>query len=299
MRACRLIVSGSTGDGLDLSNLRIVFKVTKTDAQTPNTAEITVYNLAAETATQIKEEFTEVLLQAGYKDGEGVIFRGSIKQARIGRESGTDTYLSISAGDGDQAYNFAVVNATLAAGSTQADQIAAASAPMTGISQGYIGDTGAARLPRGKVMYGMSRDYLRQTARATDTTWSIQDGKLQIVPLTGVLPTQAVVINSKTGMIGAPEQTTEGVKVKALLNPLFAIGGKVQINEQDVQEAKIETAESGSTANSPAAISKDGIYRIISIEHTGDTRGTEWYSDLTCLDVDATAPENSQVKKNG
>ena len=41
---------------------------------------------------------------------------GLIKQVRIGRENGTDTFLNIAAADGDKAYNFAVVNATLAAG---------------------------------------------------------------------------------------------------------------------------------------------------------------------------------------
>ena len=91
IRRCNLVVSGASGDGLDLSSLRIVFKIKKSDAQTPNTAEIRVYNLAPDTAKQIRKEFKRVVLQVGYESNYGVIFDGNIKQVRMGRENGTDT----------------------------------------------------------------------------------------------------------------------------------------------------------------------------------------------------------------
>lgn len=301
LRQCTLIVAGKSGDGLDLSPMRIKFKTKKSDAQTPNTAEIRVYNLAPETAQQIRKEFTTVTLQAGYESNYGVIFTGNIKQVRFGRESGTDTYIDIAAGDGDDAYNFAVVNTTLAAGAKQSDQIAAAGDSMAGrgVGVGFVADTGAQALPRGKVMYGMARDYLRQSAEASETTWSIQDGKLQLVSLTGTLPNQAIVLNSKTGLVGTPEQTNDGITVRCLLNPLLKIGGKVLIDEKDVAEAKLpDTPEKGAPANKPASIVSDGVYRVLTIEHAGDTRGNDWYSNIVCLDVDETAPPGKQVKKS-
>lgn len=300
LRKINLIVAGASGDGLDLSPMRIVFKTKKSDAQTPNTAEIRVYNLAPETAKKIRQEFKTITLQAGYEANHGVIFTGNIKQVRFGRESGTDTYIDIAAGDGDDAYNFAVVNTTLAAGAKQSDQIAAAGTAMSGkgVGLGYVAETGPAALPRGKVMYGMARDYLRQSAEASSTSWSVQDGKLQIVSLTGTLPNQAVLLNSKTGLVGTPEQTNDGIKARCLLNPLLKIGGKVQIDEKDVAEAKLPDTEKDSTANKPADISSDGVYRVLTIEHSGDTRGNDWYSDIVCLDVDATAPPGKQVKKS-
>lgn len=299
IRRCNLVVSGASGDGLDLSSLRIQFKIKKSDAQTPNTAEIRVYNLAPDTAKQIRKEFTRVVLQAGYESNYGVIFDGNIKQVRMGRENGTDTYIDIAAGDGDDAYNYAVVNTTLAAGAKQSDQINAAANSMAskGVKQGFIADTGSASLPRGKVMYGNARDYLRQSAEASGTTWSVQDGKLQLVSLTSVLPNQAVLLTSKTGLVGTPEQTNDGIKAKCLLNPMLKIGVRVKINEEDVNEAKLPDSDKNDAANKPADISKDGIYRLLVVEHSGDTRGNDWYSDLVCLDVDASAPPGKQVKK--
>lgn len=298
LRACKLIVSTAGGSGLDLSGLHIKFTIKKADAQTPNTAEIRIYNVAETTVARIRGEFSRVVLQAGYDANLGVIFDGNIKQVRFGRENGTDSYIDIAAGDGDDAYNYAVVNTTLAAGASQRDQIVAAAGSMEdrGVKTGHIGDTGTAKLPRGKVMYGMARDYMRQSAEASDTSWSIQDGKLQLVPMTGVLPNQAVVLNSKTGLVGQPEQTNDGIKVRCLLNPMLRIGGRVRINEKDVALAKLENTSKDAPANKPANISADGFYRLLVVEHTGDTRGNDWYSDLICLDIDATQPTNQQVK---
>lgn len=301
LRSCKLIVSTAGTEGLDLSGLRIKFAIKKSDAQTPNAAEIRVWNLSDETAHRIRKEFTRVVLQAGYESNFGVIFSGNIKQVRIGREGGTDSFIDIAAGDGDAAYNYAVVNTTLAAGSTKQDHIAASAGAMAGqgVGVGSIADVGGQRLPRGKVMYGMARDHLRQSAESSDAAWSIQDGKLQVVKLTGLLPNQAVVLNSKTGLVGTPEQTNDGIKVRCLLNPMIKIGGKVQINEQDIAEAKLPDTSKDAEANKPVNIEKDGFYKVLVVEYNGDTRGNEWYSELTCVGVDATAPEGKKVKKNG
>lgn len=299
IRRCNLLVAGASGEGLDLSGLRIKFKVKKSDAQTPNTAEIRVYNLADSTAKQIRKEFTTITLQAGYEANFGVIFSGNIKQVRFGRESGTDTYIDIAAGDGDDAYNYAVVSTTLAAGAKQSDQIQAAAGAMAqrGVSQGFIADTGAQALPRGKVMYGMAREYLRQSAEASETTWSVQDGKLQLVKLTEVLPNQAVLLNSKTGLVGTPELTNEGVKARCLCNPLLKIGVRVKIDEADVAEAKLPSTGQNAPANAGASVAQDGVYRLLVVEHSGDTFGNDWYSDLVCLNVDETAPAGKQVAR--
>lgn len=298
IRKCKLVVSAG-GSGLDLSTLRIVFKVRKEDAETPNTAEIRVYNLAEDTANRIKKEFDHVTLEAGYESNNGVIFDGNIKQVLRGRESGTDTFVDIIAGDGDEAYNYATVNKTLAAGSTQKQQIDVAAGEMgsKGVERGYTAQMQDKPLPRGKAMYGMARDYLRRSAQTTETTWSVQDGKLQFVKLTETLPGQAVVLTSKTGLIGSPEMDDEGMRVQCLLNPMLKIGGKVKIDEGSIQQARLPNTEEKADANKAPSINADGIYRLLTVEHSGDTRGNEWYSNLTCIDVNASAPAGQKVKK--
>ena len=80
-------------------------------------------NASAETASMVQKEFTRVVLQAGYEGNYGVIFHGNLVRAKWGKSGGVDTVLNLTAADGDQAYNFAVVNTTLPKGATKADKL--------------------------------------------------------------------------------------------------------------------------------------------------------------------------------
>ena len=293
LRVCTLIVYGGTNrNGLDLSELRIKFAVKRSDTVTPNTADIRVYNLGEQTAIRIRKEFTRVILQAGYEGNYGIIFQGNIKQVILGRESATDTFIDIIAGDGDRAYNFAVVNQTLAAGSNQNDQINAAAKAMAplGVTAGNLstGPTPQGQLPRGKVMYGNARNYLKTAAQTTGASWSIQDEKIQFVPKKSYTPGTAIKLTSKTGMIGTPQQTNEGVNVKCLINPSIKIASRVRIDNASIARLKINLSVPNSAANIPAPLTADGVYYVLVVEHTGDNRGVDWYSSLICLYVDPT-----------
>lgn len=295
-RTCTLLVSNSAGMALDLSQLHIKFAVKKTGVMTPNTGDIKVYNMDETTAALIKKEFTHVVLQAGYVGNYGVICQGNIKWATIGRESNTETFLNILVGDGDKAYNYAVVNKTLAAGSDANDHLRAALSPMTamGIGQNYITTLPVTKLPRGKVMFGNARDYIRTIANDNAATWSIQDGGIVFIKQSTYLPGTAVVLTSKTGMITQPTQTIEGIMAKCLLNPKLKVHGRVHIDNASIQAFKIDPLVPGSPANTPASLSADGMYYILVAEHFGDTRGTDWYTSLQTLSVNVSAnPLNS------
>lgn len=286
LRACSLVV-GTGSSGLDLSALRIKFATHKGDLETPNHAEITVYNLAPETVSRIRGEFKRAVLSAGYTGNAGIIFDGQIRQVRTGRE-GADTWTEITVADGDRAYNFATVSTTLAAGARPADQVAACGSSMAakGTGIGYVPDLGGQALPRGKVMYGMARSYLRDTSQTTDTTWSIQDGLLQMVPADGYLPGEAVILTAATGLIGSPEQTAEGIKVRCLINPRLRIAGRIKLDNTSVLTAKTDLKIGA--VNMTPKLDRDGYYRILKVEHSGDTRGTDWYADLLTIGIDDT-----------
>lgn len=291
LRSCTLVVSGLDGEGLDLSALHIQFEVKQWDIQTPNSAIIRVWNLKADTSKRIEKEFTRVTLQAGYEGADtGVIFDGTIVYIRRGRENATDTYLDIFAADGDAAYNFAVVNASLAAGSKPEDRLKAITEAMEkyGVTQGAVpeGGLGGSELPRGKVMFGPARDQMRDLAESTLTTWSIQNGQVNVIERGGYLPDEAVVLNSKTGMIGLPTQTEDGINVRCLLNPKIKVAGRVQIDNASIQRATVSLQYTA--INFFPSVTDDGFYRVIVVDHTGDNRGQDWYSDLTCVAVDDT-----------
>lgn len=303
LRFGQLVVSAGN-NGLDLSNLRFRFEVRASDVETPNTMSVRVYNLAPETVNKVVKEFNTVTLTAGYVNGnQGNIFQGDIKQFRFGRERNVDVFLDILAGDGDKAYSQSIINQTFPAGANDSQQLSAIAASM-GIpsapnNEGFLTTGGI--LPRGKTMFGMARLYAREIATKNDCRWSIQNGFVTLVPNTGYLPGTAVAINSASGMIGTPEQTDNGIKIRCYLNPLIKIGAAVKINNADINQAVIKSQfyPSYTSQYYPATVANDGMYRVLVAEHVGDTRGNDWYTELTCLDIDTSSPPSNSVLPNG
>lgn len=296
LRKISLVVGGSSSEGLELGALRVVFASHKADFETPNRLDCRVYNLSEDTCRRLgSREFTRLVLQAGYEGNFGLIFGGTIRQVRFGRENGVNTYADFLVSDGDRAYNYAVVNATLAAGATQADVVKAATASMEqhGAQPGYTPDLGGQALPRGKVMYGMAREYMRDAAESTNTSWSIQDGRVQMVPKRGYIPGKAISLTAESGLIGQPEQTEQGIMVRCLLNPMLRVGGRIKLNNKSIIRFKTDL-RIGAFQKAPR-IDRDGLYRILAIEFKGDTHGQDWYADLTCVGIDDSAPIGSKI----
>jgi hypothetical protein len=304
IRKIGLTVTGGE-KALDLSELQIKFRTTQLDMDGgyPPGAEIRIYNLSDETAKKVQDEFTEVILQAGYVNGDyGVIFKCTIKMIRSGRLNAIDSFLDIFAADGDQV-RYAVANDTLAAGWKPPDvakKLNDSTSP-TGVQTDPAGLTGGVVGIRGKVMWGLAMNRANDLAVNNKGTYSIINGKLVFTPLTGYRAGEIVILNSNTGMIGVPEATLEGVEVACLINPKIQLGGRVQINNADINQTTVKEPGYPRFGSTPyyASVTADGIYRVLVIEHMGDTRGQEWYTFLTCLALDKSASPGESVSAYG
>jgi hypothetical protein len=294
MRAFQLTVG--SGSALDLSAMRVKFTVRQDSLQAPNTLYARVYNLAKSTGKLIKSlEGQQVTLSAGYQGNFGLIYSGEIRQVNNGRESPTDTYCDIFGGDSDRAINFGVVNKTLAAGSTPQDHwneaLKGLQAVDPNVQQGYVGvDLSQPRYPRSFTLYGMVRHTLRLLAQSKDASYSIQSGKLQLVPNNSAIGGNILVLNSLTGLIGMPTETIGGILIRALINPHLTVNSLVQVNEADINRADLQQAY-GASLSQDLAIGKDGlnlgtadgVYRVLQLNWNGDTRGVPWYVDMACV----------------
>jgi hypothetical protein len=304
-RASLVLTEGDKG--LDLSNFRIRFNIENADIQSPGSMACRVYNLSKETISQVQKEFSKVTLNAGYQEGNyGIVFSGTIKQFRVGRENNKDTYLDILAADGDYGFNYGVVNFTLAAGANSEKQIKEIVKNMPGIEIDENYEYVFARNKnftniRGKTFIGMAKSKLRNLASSLDFSWSIENGKVVIIPTTGYRPGEAVVINVATGLIGTPEQTDSGIALTCLLNSKLRIGGLVRLNNDEInqlifqKDASQVNYKSYTEIEAISPLSTDGMYRVYSVEHEGDTSGQAWYSHLNLLAVDISANKDESV----
>lgn len=294
------LILRNDGKGLDLSTFHVKFKIGQMDDETPNTSIIRVYNMADETVNKVRGEFDSVVLQAGYEKGRfGTIFAGSIKQFGVGRENNRDSYLDLLCADGDIGYNFGVVAATISKDRNLRDAIdTAAKAMGTPVMKSIPPELGQAQINiRGKVLWGMARDVLRDAARTLDASWSIQNGEVQLTPLNSFAPGHVVVLDAASGLVGVPELNDDGVSARSLLNPLIRVGGLVQIDNKLINKVvqqsptDIRRFNSFTEPNTLAKINADGLYQVLVAEHHGDTRGNEWYTDLVCVAVQSDTGE--------
>jgi hypothetical protein len=217
-------------------------------------------------------------------------------QAIYGRDSPTDTLLTLIAADNDVAHNWAVVNTALAAGSTPMDQINVAVKAMqaidAGFGIGYLDPTlnlSQPQYPRGVTLYGRASTLFENIARSKQADASYQHGLLQIIGHKNSIPGSAFVLNTNTGLVGMPTQDINGILARSLINPNIKINSLVQIAQSLVQGAQFPilantdgTLDQSTQLKTPN-IAADGFYKVLGITYDGDTRGNPWYMDLNCV----------------
>lgn len=275
-----MIVSDVNGVGIDVSALRCTFQIEKSISETPNYAEIVLYNLAAQTENSIIKEGAKVILEAGYQNPQyGLIFSGDIVQPLRGKEDNTTNTLTLVSQDGDLFYNKGIINASFRAGQTQRDvleNIAKQSTNALEIEQ-LSDNLSQSALPRGKALFGLTRDYFRQIAKSEQAAFYINNNKIEFIKAMDLSKNEIIKLNGKSGLIGMPEQTEEGIQAVCLLNPLLDLNKMIAIDLSSIQRQKVDKE------NGIKNIEGSGIFKIIKLTHKGDTRGDEWYTEFTAV----------------
>lgn len=308
LRYFRLVVAkdGTNTTALDLSDYRVVFKVTQAAVGRPCTAEISVYNVSDETANQIeapantriktagsKAQHISVILEAGYQEHHSVIFNGDLWWKSMSRLNETDTCLRLIAATGRRAHQWSTVDRSLPAGSTQEDVYKAIAQSMKAYGIESTVDPAlfmGTKLPRGKVLYMMSRDAMQIFSDTNQLDWGYTNRGLAAVSKMAQREKGDTVIEltPSTGLLGRPNATQNGIQAKALLNPDLEFGAFVRIDQSLVQTPGYSTTYSAvqeNYASEGRTIAGDGLYQIKSREHVGDTRGEDWYTNIIAVGV--------------
>lgn len=255
-----------TVNRLEISGLRIGFKVIKDSQPQPNNVEISIYNLSASSRAALEEKGCRILLLAGYADQVSQIASADVRIAQS-QKLGVDWVTKIEAGDGERAIKFARVKESWAPGT-----------PVSEIISKTVGalmlDPGNALSKARQISAQYSSGYV-QNAKASDelTTllephgyeWSVQDGRIEVLKKDEALPETAPLLSPDTGLIGAPEMGTAAkagekpvLKVRSLLQPRIRPGQRFQL----------------------LSASRNGVFLAKKVTHAGDTFGNDWYTDI-------------------
>ncbi len=331
MRHFELQLTDDQGQGISLSDFKVTFNIEWFNISKQNRiGTFRIYNLAPDTVNKITAgEFSKIRLIAGYegiaetvsadqvgiaqdvnedeigtRNGRnfGLIFSGDVRYSVTGKDNPVDRYVLIQAADSDQAFLTTVTTTTIGAGWTadSLNDVLMQGFNANGATQGRKPEMPPTVFPRGRVVFGVTRDIMDNVAAQCNARWMFVDGKVEMVRDDEYVH-EAIVLNSETGLIGMPQQTIgNGVNVRCLINPNIRVNGLIQLDQASVYRTALSSDEiamaggqittedqngnltlSGTTAQ-PASIATDGIYIVRGIMYTGDTRGQAWYMDLMC-----------------
>jgi hypothetical protein len=251
---------------------RIAFRVTKTLKKEPNTCEVKIYNLSQATRISMQSVAVPVILSAGYPDNEAVIFSGDARAVDHVRE-GPDWITRAKCGDGERVYSWSYASESFAPG-TSVSIILQHLATTMGLRSGNLEAViaagnfrgGLTQFAHGYTLHGRASVELTTLLRTLGCTWSAQNGALQIQRGTSPVPGQFPLLSPDTGLVGSPEHAAPDrknavplVKAKSLLQPSLVCGGAVAIQSQSIAQRQ---------------------FRVESLEVTGDTASTDWYSTV-------------------
>jgi hypothetical protein len=257
--------------GINPHDIRIEFNIDKDTSSSPNSAEITIFNLSESHRNSVGKEFDAITLEAGYIPPEGdgnvgVIFKGAVRDVEHRRE-GPNILTIISCGDGSKALRRATISKSFPKGTPVKDVVdeLAKQIEKEGVSRGewkFPDDVESKKFKRPYAVCGSCVRELDTIGRGNGFYWNVQNETMEIVPGDGFIG-DVVLISPETGMIGTPAITDNGVRVSALLNPGIRPNRRVQL--------KSETLEMNGD---------DGMYRVTSASYSGNNMDGEMKVDI-------------------
>lgn len=268
------------GDGLDVSGLRVTFRVGKTSTSEPNTATVAIYNLAEFSRGRIKAKDQAVIVRAGYVDLVEQVCAGVIKRVEHRRE-GVDIVTELELKDGGRDLLEPEFRRSYQRATSRRRIIDDILRTMPHTSRGRINAAGVAGVTSGKLSFSTtSKLAIDRLARAWDFEWSIQDGAIQVLDPDGTVePVElATVLSPETGLIGSPARTgQEGRKSSRSRSRKQQTGAKFQtLLFPSIRPGRYVLLESEFVS---------GAFKVQSVEHTGDTHGNDWSTDVEAVQL--------------
>lgn len=235
---------------------RIIFSADKSISGMLNKMRFQIFNLREGNRLKIvkdaeEEKYLPVQLKVGYKGKMELIFRGNIHIAKNISDL-PDIVTEADCLDGGFDFINSFSSKTINSGNSYIDKLLE---DMANTRRGKIAE--GEPLIRPKVAVGPTMDLIR-SGLGKDEYAFIDDETLNVVRNQNQVIDQVVpVVNSRTGLLNTPERDKQKVTFETMMNPELKIGRRVKL------ESKF-------------APHLNGIYRVETINYSGDNEGERW-----------------------
>lgn len=275
-------------DVLTVSNLDMSFKISKSFKNTPNTCELTIYNLNKNHRDQLGEaDDTRVEISAGYEGEDirgsiaaaagfggvrqpvafGLLFAGDIRDISSSYD-GEDWATSLDSADGEKSKRKARINRSFPPGTTLPIVMREAGIAL-GLGLGNLNVTAADPSLRmveaspvflhGVTLSGNAWKEFDRIVKSAGLEWSIQDGVIQLSRYDEPLQDFTIRLSPDTGLLGSPTVSSKGIaKIRTLMIPDLVPGRGIILESEN--------------ANGPF------LCKVCT--YSGDNFGGSWYVDI-------------------
>ncbi len=261
-----------TATSVQITDLRVQFKVHRSLTKHPNQCDVTITNLATATRTDFETKPLLVQLDAGYaNDALRLMYTGDVRFAMT-KETGPNWETMLQLGDGDCMHRWARVNKSYAPGTTVRTILRDCAGSMGfELPKNLAEDKSLDRaFSTGRTSHGPSREEMTKLLAPFGYSYSVQNGVLRVLRQEDVAPGTAVPIGEGYGMIGTPEFGSPPrsgkpphMTVNMLLYPELVPGSTIQLTSK----------------------TKNGLFRIETVRHEGDTHGSGTNSWTTQIEI--------------
>lgn len=287
-RSVLLNVFTATGKVHSISGLHMSFEFLLRRNSKPNPGRVTVYNLNKSSRALFKEEGTAFEFYGGYGGKIGKCFSGTLTNAISEREN-LDWKTDLIGSDGFKEWSKSYFSKTYAAGTPivtiYADLALSMGLP---IDMDVVGAFGVTLL-RGTTYEGKTANVLDEVSADFGYEWSIQYGVIEVVregENVASNPT-AVVVNSRTGLIGTPTITFEkkgkGFKKKVFYRTL--LNADIRPNRLVQLKSERFTLNFSDASKKPVPdVAADGLYIADEVKFVGDNFGGPFDNEVLSFD---------------
>ena len=253
--------------------LRVAFDVVKNSKDSPNKGSVEITNMAPSTRNSLRPGLT-CQLEVGYRGAMQILFKATVVLVKTERHV-ADIVTKLELMDGNAATSLIPFDKTYNRNTPKKKvimdcvQLLRVPTPVTpdGITTGAMVNLPEDVYSQGYTAHGSVYNTLSEICRTAGLEWSIQDGVIQICPLTTYIEDSGEMLAVNTGMIGVPSYDGQILTVSSLMNPRLTPGRLVAVQSRD-------------------GIS--GTFKIRGGHWQGDSHGDQWTCELECIPMGST-----------
>lgn len=254
--------------GLIITEPHISLDIRRESNPTRPSGTVTIYNLSRDHEQAIYERGRTIKVEAGYGVALGLLFDGAVGQVEREREDLTrKTKISLAAVSAGNDRLNGITNRSYD-GPVKLRQVVRDLASDLKMEAGPLNAIPSDLEVRFYWAGGKTTDALSSYLGRHGLTWYDDDGLIRVTRPGQAQPDAAdMTLSPENGLIGAPTVTDsgtgkdkrDGARARSLLNPVFALGGRVTLESETLT----------------------GTYKVVTLRHHGDNwTSRNFYTEL-------------------